>query len=102
MADAGDVGGDLDPVGEPDARDLAERRVRLLRSLREHADANAALLRAHLQRGTLRLRDDLLASLSNELADRGHSAYRRKLALLLQKSKRAAAASFTAGAAFQA
>src|SRR3954447_23121750 len=32
VADARDVGGDLDPRGEPDARDLAERGVRLLGS----------------------------------------------------------------------
>ena len=46
VADARDVGRDLDPVGQPHARDLAQRRVRLLRRLREHADADAALLRA--------------------------------------------------------
>src|SRR5829696_1260903 len=33
VADARDIGGHLDPVGEPDARDLAERGIRLLRSL---------------------------------------------------------------------
>src|SRR6185437_14526052 len=30
VADAGDVGGDLDAAGEPDAGDLAQRGVRLL------------------------------------------------------------------------
>src|SRR5829696_4625480 len=50
MADAGDIGGDLDTVREADTRHLAKRRVRLLRRLREHPDAHAALLRAVLQR----------------------------------------------------
>src|SRR5688572_15444153 len=45
---AGDVGRDREPVGEPDARDLAKRGIRLLRRLREHADTHAALLRADL------------------------------------------------------
>src|SRR3954462_3069775 len=44
-ADARDVGRHLDPVGESNARDLAQRRVRLLRGLREDADADATLLR---------------------------------------------------------
>src|SRR5437867_1813364 len=59
VPDAGDVGRHLDPVGEPHARDLAQRRVRLLRRLGEDAHADAALLRADLQGGTLRLGDDL-------------------------------------------
>ena len=36
---------DLNPVGEPDAGDLAERGVRLLRCLGEHTDADPAPLR---------------------------------------------------------
>src|SRR5215208_2185229 len=72
VADAGDVGRHFDAVGEPDARHFAQRRVRPLRRLREHADADAALLRADLQRRALRLRDDLLASLPYELADSRH------------------------------
>src|SRR2546425_7482197 len=87
VPDAGNVGRHLDPVGEPHARDLAQRRVRLLRRLGEDTDADAALLRADLQRGTLRLGDDLLASLANELADSRHSAYRRKLAPAAPKSQ---------------
>src|SRR6185503_6251498 len=72
VADAGDVGRHLDAVGEAHARHLAERGVRLLRRLGEHTHADAALLRAHLQRWTLRLGDDLLASLANELTDSRH------------------------------
>src|SRR5580765_2805228 len=101
VSHARDIRRHLDPVGEPHTRDLAERRVGLLRCLGEDAHADAALLRADLQGGTLRLGDDLLPSLANELADRGHSAYRRKLALLLLKFPHAAA-SVTAGASFQA
>ena len=57
---ARDVAGDLDAVGEPDARDLAERRVRLLRRGGVHARAHAPLLRAALaapaRRSSLRIR----------------------------------------------
>src|SRR5688572_5563057 len=72
VADPGNVSRHLDAIGEPDARHLAERRVRLLRRLGEHAHADAALLRADLERRTLRLGDDLVASLANELTDSRH------------------------------
>src|SRR5260221_723434 len=49
MAFAGDVARHLEPVGETDAGDLAQRRVRLLRRRRIDAGADAALLRARLQ-----------------------------------------------------
>src|SRR6266404_6873274 len=42
---AGDVGADLDPVREPHARDLPQRRVRLLWRHRGHAGADPPLLR---------------------------------------------------------
>src|SRR5262249_44592558 len=57
---------------ESHARDLAQRGVRFLWRLREHADAHAALLRAVLQRRTLRLADDLLAAGANKLTDGRH------------------------------
>src|SRR3954469_4316378 len=44
VALAGDVGGDLDAAGDPDAGDLAQRGVRLLRRGRIHARAHAAAL----------------------------------------------------------
>src|SRR4029079_8046849 len=69
VADAGDVGGHFDAVGEPDARHLAERGVGLLRRLGEHANAHAALLRAVLERGALGLADDLLAPGADELTN---------------------------------
>src|SRR5438445_6247153 len=45
VADAGDIGGDLHPVGQADTRDLSQRRVRLLRGHRPDDRADAALLR---------------------------------------------------------
>src|SRR5262249_48287118 len=45
MALARDVGGDLHMIGQPDARDLAQRRVWLLRGHRLHLRADAALER---------------------------------------------------------
>ena len=68
-----DVARDFDPVREPDARDFSQRRVRLLRCLREDPDTDAALLRAVLQGWTLRLADDLLASGPNQLTDSRHT-----------------------------
>jgi len=49
VADAGDVGGDLDPVGQANAGNLTQRRVRLLGGLRVHAGANTTPLRRGLQ-----------------------------------------------------
>src|SRR5206468_6309689 len=50
VADAGDVRRDFDAVRQTDARDLAQRRVRLLRRRCVDARANPTLLRARLQR----------------------------------------------------
>src|SRR6476646_1786704 len=86
VADARDVGRDLHLVGEPDAGDLAERRVRLLGRHRANLETDAALLRgagdgpltaihavpalAHGRR--LDLRDLARAAVTHELADRRH------------------------------
>src|SRR6185369_8116890 len=86
VADARDVGRDLHLVGEPDARDLAQRRVRLLGRHRPDLEADTALLRgagrgdllavqaipvlAHGRR--LDLLDLGLATVAHELADRRH------------------------------
>src|SRR5215470_19267086 len=78
---AGNVRGDLHPVGQSDAGDLAERRVRLLRRGRVHANADATLLGAARHRGRLALVDDLVAALPDQLANRRHrclSATQRK------------------------
>src|SRR3569833_572656 len=45
VTDAGDVGGHLDAVAQPDAGDLAQRGVRLLRRRGVHARAGAPPLR---------------------------------------------------------
>ena len=76
VTDTRDVGRHLDLVGEADAGHLAERRVRLLRGLREDADADAALLRALVERRTLGLGDDGLAALAHKLADSRHTLSR--------------------------
>src|SRR5688572_5343088 len=72
VAFTGDIGDHLDPVREPHARDLAQRRVRLLRRRRVDAHADAALLRAFLESRRSRLRLDLAAALANQLVDRRH------------------------------
>src|ERR671929_906378 len=72
VADARDVGGHLDAAGQPDASDLAQRRVRLLRRRRVDARAHAATLRGALQRRGLGLLDLVLAALADQLVDRGH------------------------------
>src|SRR3954452_9636518 len=72
VADAGDVRRDLDAAREADARDLAQRRVRLLGGGRVHARAHAASLRAPLERRSLGLADLVLAALADQLLDRGH------------------------------
>src|SRR5919199_1125546 len=72
VADARDVGGDLDRAGEPHARHLAQRRVRLLGRGGVHARAHAPPLGAPLQRRRLRLRRLRLAALADQLLDCGH------------------------------
>ena len=62
----------LDAVGEPHAGDFAQRGIRLLRRLGEDTHADAALLRAVLQRGALRLADDLLAPGAHQLRNSRH------------------------------
>src|SRR3954454_10351533 len=71
VADARDVGGDLDPAGEPDAGNLAERRVGLLGRGRVDARADTTALRAALQCRGLRLADLVLPALADQLLDRG-------------------------------
>src|SRR3954471_3089873 len=72
VADARDVRRDLDAAREPHARDLAQRRVRLLGGGRVHASAHPASLGAPLERRGLGLVDLVLAALADELLDRGH------------------------------
>src|ERR671916_2154225 len=72
VADTRDVGGHLDAAGQPDAGDLAQRRVRLLRRRRVDARADSATLGRTLQRRSLGLLDLVLAALADQLVDRGH------------------------------
>src|SRR6266436_7112543 len=73
VPDAGDVGIDLDPVGEPDAGDLAQRRVGLLGSRGFHLSAYAALLRRALERTSLHLVGFLNSRTPDQLVYRRHS-----------------------------
>src|SRR3954471_6234747 len=72
VALTGDVGRDLDAVREPDARDLAQRGVRLLRRGGVDARADAAALRAPLEGRGLGLLDLVLAAPTDQLLDGGH------------------------------
>src|SRR5687767_7946837 len=72
VADARDVGGHLDATGGPDASDLAQRGVRLLRRRRVDARADATALGRTLERRGLGLLDLVLAALADQLVDRGH------------------------------
>src|SRR5712691_3896280 len=72
VADARDVGGDLDVAGEPDPGDLAKRGVRLLGRGGVDARADPAALRAALERRGVVLGYLVLAALPDQLLDRGH------------------------------
>src|SRR5262249_16459584 len=61
-----------EPIREPDARDLAQRRVRLTRGDRRDARADAALLGRAGEGGRLQLSTLLGAALANQLVDGGH------------------------------
>src|SRR6478752_2239487 len=72
VADAGDVRRDLGTGGQLDARDLAERGVRLLGGGGVHARAHAAPLGGSLEGGRLRRRGLRAPALADELLDRRH------------------------------
>src|SRR5579859_3332946 len=89
VADARDVRRDLHVIGEADAGDLPERRVRLLRGHRADDRADATLLGRALtelheaavervprraQRGRVHLRLLALPALADQLRDRRHAA----------------------------
>src|ERR1700730_1259035 len=73
MTLARDVADHFEAVGQPHLGDLAQRRVRLLRRRGVDARADAALLRALLQRRHLLLGVLRRPRLANELVDRRHA-----------------------------
>src|SRR5208282_5560018 len=73
MADARDIGGDLDGIGQTHTRHFAERGVRLLRGLRIYANAHAALFGAAHERGRLGLGQNRFSSHAYKLRKRRHS-----------------------------
>src|SRR6185436_13329296 len=72
VPDARDVRGDLDLRGKPNARDLAQRRVRLLGGGGVDARADASPLGRALQRRSLGLGGRALPTVPDELLDGGH------------------------------
>src|SRR5918999_5461571 len=72
VTDSGDIGGDLDPGGQANASDLAERGVRLLRGDRLNARADAPPLRGALEGGSLRFLRRPGSAVPHELLDGGH------------------------------
>src|SRR5438270_10741547 len=66
-----DVGGDLHAAGQPDAGDLAQRGVRLLRRVRVDAGADTPTLGRALQGGGLRLGRLRRAGLADQLLGGG-------------------------------
>src|SRR5687768_7448748 len=81
------VAGHFHPVGEPDAGDLAERRVRLLRGGRVDASAHPALLGGAFERRRSRLVHDPGPALADQLVQSRHSfpPWRWHRALTAQK-----------------
>src|SRR5579863_7373413 len=73
VADARDVSGYFNAVGQAHARYLAQRRIRLLRSLGVNTGADATLLRTSLQRRAGRLVPGPLAPLRHQLIESRHS-----------------------------
>src|SRR5664279_5265845 len=72
VAFAADVRNDLEAVRQANLGNLGQRRIRLLRRRRVDAGADAAPLRAALERRRLRLDGLGLAAMADELIDRGH------------------------------
>ena len=68
-----DVGADLDAVRQPDARDLAQRRVRLLRGGRQTRVQTPRRCGAPESAGVLIFACFLAAALANQLVDGGHA-----------------------------
>src|SRR5215469_10378619 len=87
VSHARNVGGDLDLARQPDAGDLAQRRVRLLGRGRVDARAHTTALRALLERRRLVLRHLVLPALADQLLDRGQPSLRLPVVFLLSSSR---------------
>lgn len=74
MAFTTDVRGHLKTIGQPNAADFTQRRVRFFRRGRIHTCTNTPFLGAGLQRGYVALGDLALSWLSNQLVDSGHNS----------------------------
>ena len=72
MAFAADVGDHFETVRQTNLADLPQRGVRLFRCRRVDASANAALLRAILQRRNFTLADHRFARLADQLVNGWH------------------------------
>src|ERR1700687_5652993 len=75
VPDSWDIGVHLDPVGEPDASDLAQRRVWLLGGRGFHLGAYAALLRRALERTSPHLVGFLNARTPDQLINSRHFSF---------------------------
>src|SRR5215469_3041251 len=73
VPDTGNIGRDFNAIGQPHTRHLAQCRIWLLRGLRVHAGADAALLRTSLQCRARRLVSRPLPAFSHQLIKRRHS-----------------------------
>src|ERR1700681_1271761 len=72
MADPGNVRGDLDSIGEPDAGHLPQRRIRLLGGGSVHTRTNSALLRAAIERRARCLPAWRFSPITHKLVKRRH------------------------------
>jgi len=72
VTNTGDVGCNFNPIGQPDARDFAQRRIRFLWCLCVNARANAPFLWRALERRASRFVLNLLTAFANKLIYRRH------------------------------
>src|SRR5207249_5016640 len=75
VADARNIRGDFDAIGEPYASDLAQGRVRLLGRRRVNARADTALLRRTLEGRRALLRTHANSPLLHQLLNRRHPVF---------------------------
>ena len=88
VTDSGDVGRNLNPIGQSHTSHLAQCRIRFLWSLRIDTCANATLLGRTLERRASRFVLDLLAAFANKLINSRHCFSSYPLAHLARKKAR--------------